>query len=85
MFLLLASGNGRLLILPDLNMGGNKMKISRFTTIVRKEGYYLLHNTLFNSIMRVYGEKSRSFIDSIEDGRTFNMDENSPFLCALKN
>lgn len=60
------------------------MKISRFTTIVRKEGYYLLHNTLFNSIMRVYGEKSRSFIDSIEDGRTFNMDENSPFLCALK-
>ena len=52
------------------------MKISQFTTIVRKDEYYLLHNTLFNSIMRVYGDESRSFIDSIENGSSFDLDEN---------
>lgn len=47
------------------------MKISRFTNVIKKDGIYLLHNTLVNSVVRVNAESLKKFIDSIENGQSF--------------
>lgn len=61
------------------------MKISRFTNILKKDGTYLLHNTLANSVVRINAESRQNFIDSIEDRKYFPLDENDDFQLTLRS
>lgn len=61
------------------------MRISKFTTVLRKEGVYLLHNTLANSIIRVYGSECQAIIDFNQDGYTFKLNEANSYLSTLNN
>lgn len=55
------------------------MKISNYTTIFRKDNVYLLHNSMVNSTIRIYDSEYQSFIDTIQDGHYFDMDESDQF------
>ena len=59
------------------------MKISRFTNIIKKDGIYLLHNTLVNSVVRINAESRQKFIDTIESGKSFSLDPNDNFHLTL--
>ena len=61
------------------------MKISRFTNVIKKDGIYLLHNTLVNSVVRVNAESLKKFIDSIENGQSFILNENDNFHLTLRS
>lgn len=60
------------------------MKISRFTNIIKKDGIYLLHNTLVNSVVRINAESRQKFIDTIESGKSFSLDPNDNFHLTLQ-
>ncbi len=60
------------------------MKMSNYTTVLQKNGTYLLHNSMMNSLIRVYDPQLQSVIDSLQDGAPFEMDSSDPFMNTLK-
>ena len=52
------------------------MKLSQFANVVKADGFYLLHNTLYQTAISVSGEEA-AFIDSISDYHSFEPDMNS--------
>ena len=60
------------------------MKISRFTTILKKDSKYVLHNTMLNTVLRVNAPKLQEYIDEIETGKIFQIDELNDFQITLK-
>lgn len=58
------------------------MKLSQFANVVKADGFYLLHNTLYQTAISVSGEEA-AFIDSISDYHSFEPDMNSNFHKAL--
>ena len=59
------------------------MKLSQFANVVKADGFYLLHNTLYQTAISVSGEEA-AFIDSISDYHSFEPDMNSNFHKAFK-
>lgn len=60
------------------------MKLSRFTTILKKEPSYILHNTLVNSALKVNSNKLKEFVDDIEFGKIFQLDKTDEFQMTMK-
>lgn len=60
------------------------MKLSKFSNIAKTETSYIIHNTLYNSLIRVKDPELRKFIDDIEDGRIFRYDDNDEFQHTLR-
>lgn len=59
------------------------MKISKFTNIVKSEGSYVLHNSLYNSAIKITDPELKTFIDNVEDKSIFEYDENNDFHKVL--
>ncbi len=60
------------------------MKISKFTTILKKDSQYILHNTMFNTVLRVSAPRLQEYVSSIESGKSFQIDESDEFQITLK-
>lgn len=60
------------------------MKLSKFTNIAKSESAYIIHNALYNSLVKVNNPILKAFIDRIEDGNSFEYDPRNDFQCMLK-
>lgn len=58
------------------------MKLSQFTNIIKGNGFYILHNTLYQTVMKVSG-KEAEFIDRIADQHSFEPDLRSDYQKTL--
>ena len=47
-----------------------KMKLSQFANVIKADGFYLLHNTLYQTAISDSDEEA-AFIDSISDYHSF--------------
>lgn len=59
------------------------MKLSKYTNIVKANQAYLLHNSLYNSMIKVNDDRLKKVIDSIEDKKSFEYDSSDDFLQSL--
>ena len=50
------------------------MKISKYTNIIRKQEYYLLHNTLYNTTLKIYDERTQFEYDELVEKEIFHFD-----------
>lgn len=60
------------------------MKFSRFTNIIRSSSY-LLHNTLYNTAMKVNSNELKKYIDDISEKDKFAIDTNDTFQKTLNS
>lgn len=60
------------------------MKISRFTNVIKSDSY-LLHNTLYNTVMKVNSDELKKYTDEILQKDNFVLDYNVPFQRTLQS
>ncbi|MBU5313074.1 radical SAM protein [Tissierella carlieri] len=60
------------------------MRLSDYSTII-KEDIYLIHNTLYNSVIKIYGDEEKAFLDSISKRNSFEYNPNVELQKALKD
>jgi len=61
------------------------MKKSKYANIIRHDGNYLVHNSLFGGAIKAQCDDSRAFFDAIESDSFFDIDENNEFHQEMKN
>lgn len=60
------------------------MKFSKYTNIVEFDGGILVHNSLYNSSMKVYKKDKIDYLKEISDNVSFEFDESNKFHVDLK-
>ena len=61
------------------------MIISKYTNIIKEDGRYLLHNSMYNTALMVYNRDLRGFINSIETRIPFEESKSNKFHNILKS
>lgn len=63
----------------------SEYKISRFTNVIKKEDY-ILHNTLYNTVIRVFSDEHKKIFDDLLEKKGFSIDNDidKEFIDTLK-
>lgn len=61
------------------------MKKSMFLNVIKGNKEYLLHNTLYGTMVKAKCDITMSIVDNIENNTTFEYEDNNEFHKALKN